>query len=68
MTDREKGLVEKQNEDIVINDDFVREDARRIPGQEIDPDSIRPVPLIDEDGEIIPELIDEDDIEHPEYI
>ena len=64
MTDREKGLLEKQTEDIVVNDDFVREDARWIAGQEIDPDSIRPVPPVDEEGEIVPPLIDEDDIEH----
>jgi hypothetical protein len=64
VTDREKGLVETQDEEIVVSDDFVREDARRIPGEEIDPDSVRPVPPVDEEGEIILPLIDEDDLEH----
>lgn len=64
MTDREKELVERRDEDIVVDDDFVREDVRWTPGEEIDPDSIRPVPPVDEDGEIVSPLIDED---HPEH-
>ncbi len=51
MTDREKDLALEQPQDDVTSDDFVREDARAIPGQEIDPDSLRPVPPVDEEGE-----------------
>lgn len=59
MTDREKDLALEQPQDDVTSDDFVREDARAIPGQEIDPDSLRPVPPVDEDGEVVEPIIED---------
>ena len=35
------------------------EDARASPGQEIDPDSLRPVPPVDEDGEVVEPIIED---------
>lgn len=66
MTDREKELLEKEPEDIVISDDFVREDAWTLPGEEIDPDSVRPIPPFDEEGEMVEPEIDEE-IRRGEY-
>lgn len=59
MTDREKDLAQEQPQDDATSDDFVREDARLLPGEEIDPDSLRPVPPVDEDGEIVEPIIDD---------
>jgi hypothetical protein len=61
MTDQEKDLALEQPQHDVTSDDFVLEDARKLlPGEEIDPDSLRPVPPVDEDGEPIePEIEDE---------
>jgi hypothetical protein len=58
MTDREKDLLE---EDLVdgVSDDFVLEDVHRLPGEEIDPDSVRPVPPVDEEGEIVEPVVDD---------
>jgi hypothetical protein len=66
MTDREKELLKKEPVDAIINEDFVREDAWTLPGEEIDPDSVRPVPLVDEDGEPVDREIDEE-IRRGEY-
>jgi hypothetical protein len=60
MTDRERDLALEQPQHDVTSDDFVREDARLLPGHEIDPDSLRPVPLIDEEGEIVEAEIEEE--------
>ena len=61
MTDREKHLLDELPVDPVPEDDLVVEDARRLPGEEIDPDSVRPVPPIDEDGEIVEPVINDPD-------
>lgn len=59
MTDREKDLALEQPQDDVTSDDFVVEDAHMLPGEEIDPDSLRPVPPLDEDGEEVDPVIDD---------
>lgn len=64
MTDREQNLLDKELEESLSSEDYVLEDARRIPGEEVDPDSLRPVPPVDEEGEVVDPVIDEDDIEH----
>lgn len=58
MTDREKELLEEELVDSVL-EDFVLEDVHRLPGEEIDPDSVRPVPPVDEDGEPVEPVIDD---------
>jgi hypothetical protein len=59
MTDRKRELLDEERVDDVSNDDFVLEDARRLPGEEIDPDSVRPVPPVDEEGEVVDPVIDD---------
>jgi hypothetical protein len=58
MTDREK---EMRKEELVDSgtEDFVLDDVRYLPGEEIDPDSLRPVPPVDEDGEVVEPVIDD---------
>lgn len=59
MTDREKNVLDEEPVDSLSNEDFVLEDARRLPGEEIDPDSVRPVPPVDEEGEVVEPVIDD---------
>lgn len=59
MTDREKHLLDEESVDSELADDFVLEDARRLPGEEIDPDSVRPVPPVDEEGEVVEPVLDD---------
>lgn len=66
MTDREKDLALEQPQHDVTSDDFVRDDVRLLPGEEIDPDSLRPVPPVDPDGEVVEPVID-DDVTGNEY-
>lgn len=61
MTDRDKDLALEQPQDDVTSDDFVWEDARIAPGEEVDPDSLRAVPPVDEEGEEVEPIIDEDE-------
>jgi hypothetical protein len=60
MTDREKDQALEQPQHDLTSDDFVREDVKLLPGEEIDPDSLRPVPPVDEDGEIVDAEIEEE--------
>lgn len=50
MTDREKDQAEEQPQYERPKDDFVREDIPAFVAEEIDPDSVRPMPGVDEDG------------------
>ena len=59
MTDREKHLLDEEPVDSELVEDFVLEDARRLPGEEIDPDSVRLVPPVDEEGEVVEPVIDD---------
>lgn len=67
MTDREKHLLDEQPVDAFLDDDFVTEDVHRGPGEEIDPDSLRPAPAVDEEGEPVAPVID-DDSEHTRLV
>lgn len=58
MTDREKDLLDEELVD-GVTDDLVVEDVRYVPGEEIDPDSLRLVPPVDEDGEVVEPVIDD---------
>lgn len=59
MTDRERKILDQEPVDDLVIDDLVLEDARRLPGEEIDPDSVRPVPPVDEEGEFVEPVIDD---------
>lgn len=52
MTDRERELAKLQPKHITDtnDDDFVDEDLARPAGSEVDPDSVRPAPGVDHDG------------------
>lgn len=60
MTDREKHLLDEQPVDESLVEDYVTGDAHYVPGEEIDPDSLRPVPVVDEDGEPVTPVIDDE--------
>ena len=57
MTDREQDQAEALAERERTPVEDIEEIARRPVGEELDPDSVRQVPLVDEDGNII-----EDDV------
>lgn len=59
MTDREKHLLDEEPVDSVSEEDIILDDVRHLPGEEIDPDSLRPVPPVDEEGEVIEPVIDD---------
>lgn len=60
MTDREKDVLDDEPVEDVPSDDFVLDDVHPKPGEEIDPDSLRPAPALDEEGEPIEPVIDDD--------
>ncbi len=62
MTDREKNLLDEQPVDEIPEDDYVTEGVHYVPGEEIDPDSLRLAPMVDEDGEPIEPVIDDDNL------
>ena len=59
MTDREKHLLDEQPVDEIPEDDFVTEGVHYVPGEEIDPDSLRPAPVVDEEGEPVEPVVDD---------
>lgn len=58
MNDREKEVLEEELVD-GVSEDFILEDVHHLPGEEIDPDSLRPVPPVDEEGEPVEPVIDD---------
>lgn len=60
MVDREKDLPEDLTPDTLDEDDLVYEDIQRRPGENIEPDSVRPAPGVDEDGNALdPERLED---------
>lgn len=66
MTDREKEQAKEQPQHDQTSDDFVREDVSHLVGEEIDPDSVRPIRGIDENGNPVGNE-DLDEIRRGEY-
>lgn len=59
MTDRELDQVREEPQDDLAGEDHLHDDIPSLVGEEIDPDSVRPVPDIDDDGDVIEEDLEE---------
>ena len=61
MTYREDELIDPPVDEQEVLEDVVAEDAIRLVGEEIDPDSVRPAPPDPEDGDEVL-VLDDDDV------